>query len=271
MSFRYTLLLLLLLLPLISLQAGYSDERYYNEFGMMAGESNNKNELAFVTGVKELMIQRKNPGYKPLLTKYAYGIQDFQLELGSGFGIAGTGLPGSNLNFGYLDYLSVNGFALHLGLEALNFRYSANTNGRRLDFFEWQPMHSFGARFQNNELSGLLYFKAGASIGTIANAGARPAYGIETILIYRSFDFNTGFIRVLDTVSAFDFWDAGLTYRINMQYSFALNAKFLLFSGTSNNLENFQNYSDGHIAENRIYFTLRYSPLKSLYSSEFQI
>ena len=110
-----------------------------------------------------------------------YGMGQLRLMLGNTFGIHLSEAGGVNL----LRYTADHPIFL-IGVEPFNFNFNAGVQGsveNLSNYFEWTPMAAVGLDIDFLELSdddtcrGILLARGGASIGTLGDGGARPAYG----------------------------------------------------------------------------------------------
>ena len=269
-----SLLVICSLLSSARLSAAASDYRYYNEIGMLGGKLNtattSETEIEGFVGSNGVAVQKEIKNDTKLLAQYVYGRYDFQLEAGSGFGIAGHGLPWMASNIGLTSYEKKDGFHLHIGLEPFYGIYSANANATIEDYIEWQPMPSLGFRMLQGNFRWLLLGKIGGSIGTLSGGGSRLAYGGASYIIYKNFDMSVEMSRIDDKIAAVELWDFDLSDRANLQYSLGRHARGI-FTRTSGNSSSIVSWVDrGDLSEYRFYMSLRFSPVSFIPMNETQ-
>jgi hypothetical protein len=140
--------------------------------GAMYGQTQGYEEGGFVLMLKGYgkQLSLREPFKAP-----SYGHAHLRLEIGTGFSFAGATRLGTTL-VGASEDRPVN---LHLGVEPLNFDFSASTDPHREAYFEWLPMANAGIQFRIDDFcSALALARGGAAIGTLSEGGGRGAYGV---------------------------------------------------------------------------------------------
>jgi hypothetical protein len=149
-----------------------------------------------------------------------YGHHNTRLEIGTGFGVTSRGLMGHALS---IDAPAKERVGLQVGIEGINYLYSANIDDDRVDFFEWMPAISVGIRVQPFKLCRvLLLTRAGVSIGTLADGGVRPMYGVGGYATCRVLDLAGTMTRVATSTQSVDLVDASLTMKVFGHYGIGL-------------------------------------------------
>ena len=149
-----------------------------------------------------------------------YGNYNIRLELGTGAGVSGHGLTGYAFT---LDSPSSRRIGLQVGVEGLNYVYSANLDDGRVDFWEWLPALSLGIRTEPlGVCKVLLLARGGAAVGNLGTGGIRPMYGAGAYLSCGRLDMASSITRVLTETQTVELVETNLSARLGKVFGIGL-------------------------------------------------
>lgn len=196
MPHKYFRWLLYLILPMQSIFAAEASKPEIIVMDLItgvAGNSGNLYEGAYASGYSVFRVNRA----EPFKNTHTFGEGTVRVELGSGFGVSGFDWPGSTGNVAKFALQNRYTRFFLLGFEPIANSYSANTNGRRHDYFQWTPALSLGPRFSWHGNSRLIQLAArvGGSFGNLSPAASKLSYGIGLYVHFDQFQVIGEFLR----------------------------------------------------------------------------